>query len=405
MNSRKIRQVINKAKKSQGFLRSDEYINAQLGKFAINQLVFKMGPNCNQRCVHCYGNYGPERKGLPEERIIRKTLEDATKFDIFDQMILTDGEPIRHENREVIRTIAEYSNKLPVSIMSNCAFARTQDNAGKWMDFLKNNGFDPAKKDNELVLSFGEVYDVHINNLHRINVAIKTVFPELAKSNIGDFLAYHYVIKDNWEEGNEKLVEVMGGINHYFGRAKTFKFNLTKDRTREVLVYPEKGNPVKISLIYCRPDGRARKFKVFDEYYPVKDLEINDLAFFPDMFSSLCVDHKGNVAFGDSGACVRNGRIYGNVLNENLWKIVDRIQKDEIYQAFNLGGARFMYYLGQQADPNFKIKGRTRCDPCQRFFVNSKLVRRARENLNKNGIAETYKKYINKLDFRKIGSL
>jgi len=64
---------------------------------------------------------------------------------LFSGFVLTDGEPLRHENKKVMKVFAEHSDKFPLAILSNGIFARTQQNAIDWMNFLKDNGFDLNK--------------------------------------------------------------------------------------------------------------------------------------------------------------------------------------------------------------------------------------------------------------------
>jgi len=115
----------------------------------------------------------------------------------------------------------------------------------------------------------------------------------------------------------------------------------------------------------------------------------------------LWVRYDGNVSFGHSGQCIKEGKFYGNVADDSLGDIKRKIQNDSTYQAFKLGGARFMYHLAQKINPDFKIIGRTRCDVCNAFFRDIKLVSAVREMLNKEGVAESYKEFVNKLNFRK----
>jgi len=400
MKAREIKKTLNEATRTKSFLRSDKYINAQMSKFGLHQIGFQMGPNCNTSCSHCYGDYGPHRKGLLNLKIVKKTLEDAADFP-FSGFVLTDGEPLRHENKKVMKVFAEHSDKFPLAILSNGIFARTQQNAIDWMNFLKDNGFDLNKNTNLLRISFGAMYNVNMNNYFRINNAVKKVFPN---ADVGKHFNYLLVGIEDKDEMN-LLGRVMKGLEFSFGKRRRFRFTESKGVLTSVKIYPEKGSPIKINYLSCHPDGRAKNFSIFDKIVPVKDLEVEDLGFSPDLHEDVWISNKGDVTFGISGACVRKGKFYGNVQDKHLLEIVHEINKDSVYQAFKLGGARFLYSLGQQVDPDFKVRGRMRCDICHDFFSDSKMRYAVGKKLDKEGVVQNYKRFINGLDLRKTAYL
>ena len=148
------------------FLRTDEYIDEMLEKDTLTELVLQMGPNCNLECPHCYGAYGPKRKGFPQLKFVRKALEESVELGI-EGITLTDGEPIRLQTKDVLGLAANFSDRITLTIMTNAKFANTVRNTARWISFLKDEGFELNRDGNLIYVSFGEGYKVHWKNYHR----------------------------------------------------------------------------------------------------------------------------------------------------------------------------------------------------------------------------------------------
>ncbi len=397
MNSREEIRIIKQSVNKTSIQKTKGYIESQLNRDGLKDLTLQMGPNCNLSCFHCYGHYGPNREGLPKEEMVSKLVKEAVDIGL-ERLCLTDGEPFRYENKKIIRLIAKYSKNLPVNIITNGSFAKTRDNAINWLNFLREEGFDLSKKENNLEVSCGIMYKVPHGNYLRIHEALKEVFPHV---DFGNHFRYRAVfIPNELELGLKSVKKIVLGLEMDFYAKKSF---MRKDRKGELsfFVYPKKGSPIKVRFIRCRPVGRAKGLKCFDSSFPVKDLSVKDLGFFPDLSEGLWVGYDGKVSFGHSGQCIKKGKFYGNVNNENLGAIKSRIQGDSLYNAFKLGGARFVYYLAQKINSKFNIVGRTRCDVCNTFFENNNLVDLVRERLDKKGVAKSYIDFIEEVDFRK----
>lgn len=399
MNNRERVRYIKRAQKFRSFLRDERYIEAQITKRSLNNLTIQMGPECIRECGFCYGEYGPKRKGLPRVHIVRKAIKESIEMGL-ERVCLSDGEPLWHRNKTVMGEICRHSSLIPVYIITNGVFARTENNAKKWMEFLRANLFDLCAKGNFIDISCGIKYDVKPNNYLKINMAVKKVYPGcdfgkhmgyrmlVAEKNVGEIFEHVKSIEKNLEAsfGAKKNSRVMGGNRKNFG----FCF------------YPDGGTtPIQLILVKCRPYGRAYNFNIFNEEFREKDLEVNDLGFHPDTREGLWLGHDGKVSFAVSGQCVSIGRFYGNVKTEHLGAISKRISEDDIYRGFALGGAKFMYYLAREVDSDFKVRGRTRCNVCNSFFNNLLLVGEVRNKLLKQGLVETYKRYIKGIDLRK----
>jgi len=202
MNLKERTKIIKQAEKRTTLLRSDDYIEAQLTRDGLKDLTLQMGSNCNLSCFHCYGNYGPRRKGLPKPRIIKKCLEEAVDISL-KRVCLTDGEPFRYQNRKVMGLIAQFSKYLPVNIITNGSFARTKGNTLDWFNFLKDSGFNLAQKGNNLEVSCGIMYDINLNNYFRIHSALTEIFPD---ADFSAHFSYRGVfVPDELEGGYENI--------------------------------------------------------------------------------------------------------------------------------------------------------------------------------------------------------
>lgn len=393
-----IRDNIEKARKYQSHLRSDDYINAQLSSFFLTSVAFQVGPNCNRSCSHCYGSYGPNREGVADSKVVSKALEEIANLSPVFSVVLTDGEPMRYENKEPMGLFAKYSKRMPVRVMTNGVFARTKQNAQGWFEFLKESGFDMNQDGNIFHVSAGLMYKVPFGNYLRINEAIKKVFPKL---DVGKHLDYQFLgnLKDVGE--GDLFNRLEEAIRFEFGSDGSSTIEIEKDGRKSLRVPNNQGSPVKIHYVPCLPKGRIKNDKRFDKDYPEKHLSVDNIGFNPLDFGSLWISNSGEVGFGFSGACAREGRVYGNILDRSFISILSQIQNDSIYKGYKLGGSRFMYYLGQKVNSDFNVTGRICCDVCHSFFENSELVEKARKLLEKEGLIKTYKEYVETLDFRR----
>ena len=423
MDSEQATEIIQRGARMPEVLVSDKYIEAQLGFDRLVNLAIQMGPNCNRECAGCYGFFGPKRKGLPKRQIVEKALAEAEEAKSW-RVNLTDGEPFRHENREVMGVVAKAADKFSLNIMTNAVFARTQKNANNWIEFMKANGWSFGIADTTLQVSFGAMYNVYPFNYYRLNCALRDSFPE---ADYG--LSLHYALVRVGESGEQALTNhVASCIHNSFASGKeprlsygdynkesqsqqavgyslSLQLGTTKNyRSKLRGIKPNWSNkerglkccevnvgtetPVPIILDKCDPDGRAvNSYRdLFDRESPVRNFKLDEILFHPDLAQSLWLGHDGNVAFGQSASCVRRGRIYGNVNDTPLAEIKERINNDPVFRAYELGGARFMVYLAGQEEPGFSMIGRINCGLCQRVFANPERVERIRRRIADNPV-------------------
>lgn len=396
MGNKEAIRKIKEAIKRPSLQRNDDYINSQLQRDSLDFLTLQMGPNCNRKCFHCYGKYGPKRKGLPSQKIVQKALEDAVELEM-SHVVLSDGEPIRYENKKVMKLLAGNSQNLPVSIITNAAFARTTENTINWFRYLKREGLGLEGTKNHIDISTGLMYEINPNNYARINDAIKIVFPE---ADTGKHLRYRLTNVYYSQEEADIGAFLMDSISETFGKRDDPIFERAKESAHFACNVNAK-TPIKIELIHTRPEGRMKNHPAVEKNYPMQKIVPKDTGFHPDLMTGLWIGHDGRVSFGQSGQCVGSGKIYGNIIEESLSQIRDKIKEDPVYQSFQIGGARFIYHLAQEIDPTFVITGRSRCEPCKKVFSRKKFVRKIRKLLHSKGVVAPYKEFVSKIDFRK----
>jgi len=376
------------------FLRTDEYIDEMLEKDTLTELVLQIGPNCNLECPHCYGAYGPKRKGFPQLKFVRKALEESVELGI-EGITLTDGEPIRLQTKDVLGLAANFSDRIPLTIMTNAKFANTVRNTARWISFLKDEGFELNRDGNLIYVSFGEGYKVHWKNYHKLNVALKVIYPD---ANFGKHLRYS-LLYGLGEDETELADNVASSLANVFGLDGEIEFFPESNGKVPTYVIPyKKGEYLFIDCNQCDPQGRATDLNVFDGVFLFGELSVSKMGFLPREAESLYVAHDGRVSYGIAGGCVREERYAGSLETDSLGEIKRRIQSDEIYQAKKIGGTRFLYAVAQDVNPDFRVFGKIGCDVCHSFFSDSDIIEGVRRRLSQDGVAESYKQFIGSFD-------
>jgi len=396
------KKIIKKAIKNRdvGLLRDKQYIRAQLGFDWLGNLSIQMGPNCNKACRHCYGDYGPHRYGLPDPDLVEKAVRESRKAGI-TTFTLTDGEPLRSRNKEVLEKILGNRNpEVPIAILTNGSFANTDPNTIKWMRFLGDNGINFVDENGDIMcVSFGPVYDVHWHNYCRINFGLKEFFPD---ADFGNVLTYR-LMRSGHKDERRSLNQVFTAIASAFcGRDVKLEFGEGRENSRGNNSYflPVKnGTSMEIVLDRCDPMGRARNIKVVREGYPEKKYTLNNLNFRPETIGSIWLKSNGDVSWGYSESCIKKGKIYGNIREASLSDLKERILDDSVYQGFRLGGVRFLYHMARQVG-EFKGRGRIKCDVCHDIFGDPELIQGIRERLGPGGhegllhLVDVYREYL-----------
>ena len=395
MNFKQAVNIIEAAKKKPELLARDAYIEAQTRVDWFTSICFEMGPNCNRRCSGCYGNFGPKRKGLPKVRIIKKALEEAVELDFF-YVGLTDGEALRHENREVVRLFAEYSERLPVGIKTNGVFAKTWDNTLNWLRFLKDNGFNLASQNNSIDVSCGPMYQVSLGNYHRINHGVREVFPGI---DYGKSFGYSFLRIDplETEEDETRLLEkIILLIGDCFSKKSKVPIKIVnKESEKKVKVIVDTITPITINYDVVSANGRAYNLPICKLCLPEKTFNPEDLSFEPESEEILAIRSNGRVGFRGTSHCIRQGHLYGNLQDNSLTEIMREISRDPVYIGWRLGGAKFLYTLARELDSSLTIVGRTKCDVCHYLFSDKKRLGEIREYLGPD-LEGKYKNYINR---------
>jgi hypothetical protein len=388
-----------KVRENPSFLATDEYIDLQLNKNWLMNLAFQMGPNCNGSCYHCYGNYGPNRKGLPSKTLADKVIGDMDEALMLD-VILADGEAFRPENKDVVGAFAKISDRFPLSFITNSRFAGTQENAFKWFNFLKENGWATDRtEEHKLTISTGDMYDVPWVNYANLLFAFRHVYGD-------DFVQKAVVFENYITTDPKKDSPIQQGItNAIFSAFQEMgepQVTFYNDRGAFSVEFKEGTFGFAVFNNKFQPQGRGLRCKSYmDVNYPFKQWEVKDLGFTPDNLGSLVVASSGDVSFGNSLACFRGGRKFGNVLQESLLSIKKKIYADPIYQAFRLGGVRFLSYLSSQVDSSFIPQGRMHCDVCYSIFEDVPRLNKIKDRLS-NNVAESYKQYLSDVGLPRI---
>ncbi|MDP2947828.1 MAG: hypothetical protein Q8N88_06960, partial [Nanoarchaeota archaeon] len=264
-------------------------------------------------------------------------------------------------------------------------------------EFLIKNGFDLSRKNTYISLSMGTMYGIPQENYSRIFRALKEYFPDC---DLGKHLLIDIIYGGDKKSTLDIYYRTLESIRKNLDGIKKVrrKNSCTLFTTK---VYRQNGSPVEISMLSCIPEGRARlNIPAFQNLKIHENLTPHDLEFNPDLNDGLVVRYNGDVGFGLTGKCIRDGKIYGNINGEHLMRIAARIQEDSVYQAFKLGGVRFLSHLSQQVS-NFNIRGIHSCDVCHDIFSDIPLLEKIRKHLSSHEVVPAYREFIDSLDFRK----
>lgn len=377
-------------------MRTNEYIHSILFGPDLNLLAIEMGPNCNLRCFHCSAECGPEREGLPDPRVVDRAIREAIVSNVRG-VCLTDGEPIRDENRDVMAEVAKFSGTIHVNILTNGKFAKTLDDAVDWIEFLKEKGLD-LQESGSLNVSFGKMYPVSYDNYLNLNKALKKVYP---KADYGKFFSYHFIGTGEGIDDGMRNLEVINRIRDVFGRRGSIRYGLNERDDPVVKVYPKKGSPIKIGESSCQPHGRAVNLPMFDDICPIKKLSPDDLYIEHEAGRCIVVTSDAEVYFGLYGGRSNKNNSYGSLKKSHLGDIIDRIRADPLFQAMKLGGVPLLYSISQKIEQGFVVQGRGNWDVARALFDNPSIRSGVRNYLNKNGVVDSYKDFINNIDLRR----
>ena len=371
---------------------TDAYIEAQM-KVApeISSVVLQIGPACNLTCPHCYGDFGQHRTERPSVKMVKNLLQ---RNNYTEDVCLTDGEPFMYENKPVLKYLAKDSKKgRNLHAITNGVWGKTEKSALKWLKFMKKNGWDFSSKRHSLQVSCGITYDVPVSNYHNIAVAMNKTFGK----NLGDRLSFSFLAYYEPEEMGllEEICEAVGTGFSDGGEIESLYFDEDQTILRKINLKIDEALTIPINNDFCAPEGRARKIRYFD--YPEKEIKFEDMPISVRLSPQATVAYNGDVGFGSSQRCMGPARVYGNVNDEMLIQILDRIRKDEIFTAKQLGQVRFLAYLAKEVDPGFKPFGRIDCNVCSAFFEDETLVEAVRQNLKKEGIRTAYRRYVKEI--------
>lgn len=385
------------AAKNPSFIRSNEYIQFRMFRPDLNTLLVEMGPKCNLHCFHCSLNCGPDRKGLPDPKIVKKVMPEICRVGI-TKIALTMGEPLLTENREVLREIGRYSFMMPISIPTNGTFARSLEDAIDWFRFMKKSEYCFQGGYNNIDVSFGKMYPTNPTELCNVLSAAEEVFP---KTDAAEFISFSYIGSWEGKEDVDRINNLIKEIYRTRGCRRSLRIiSENHGRRKNVSVYPKKGKSIKIDCSHCSPKGRAMNLKAFDKHYPIKEIKPEEMCI-PRTAQHVVVFYNGDVSFSNCDGDPERNLPYGNVKKDYLGTILDRMRADCFFQAYKLGGNALLYYAAQQVNPQFKVMGRCAWSVSQAIFRDRKLVDKIREYLTREGIVDTYKEYMEKTDMRK----
>jgi len=390
----KYRKIHQQTIERPSFMRTNEFIQAKLFRSDLTSLTFEMGPNCKQRCFHCGSNCGPERRGLPTPDVAIATLAGAIHTNV-SKVSLTNGEPLREENKSTLEEIGKFANLFPTYVISNGIFAQTRESAVEWLTYLKKVGFDYPRNRGCLNVSFGEMYPTTTEHWRNILTSVQEVFP---RQDPGRIVLFRHVGFFR-EEDRLRVNSLLEVIKETLGKRRSERIDAQRDPgSINIWAYPLKGTPIKVDFNPCGPWGRAADNPLFNESYPVRTLAPKDLSIPFDDARTFAVFYNGDVCFSDCTSDIERNLPYGNTTREPLSVILSKIRSDVFFQAYKLGGDALLYYAAQKKDPRFIVEGRSKWHVRKAIFGNRKLIDKIRDYFSKEGVVDSYKEFMDSVD-------
>lgn len=389
MDITQARQIIENANLMPEIMKSDGFIKARLEVSDLYRLILDMGPNCSLRCEHCYAKCGPDRKGLPDAKIVEKALSSARRLGI-NHLALTNGEPLREVTREVVGTASEYSKYWTSCVITNGLFAETQESATDWIRLMRDKGMDFSEGNRFFRVSFGKFYPVLDKNYLHINRAMKEVFPG---ADFGKFFSYGFVFTNDLKDNRDRINRVIGGLYEVFGNRKPEEMTLL-DGDLFTEIFPDRGAPIEIEFIKIDPVGRAVNLKFVSDKHTIFKINPEDMLIEKTPCHGATISSNGEIFFNGAGG-YGLPMPWGNLKKESLEDIFARARGDLVFKGLKLGGTRFVYSVAQSLRPGFVVSGRCAYDVSRAVFSDKGLVEQVRNHFENNGLIESYKAYIN----------
>jgi hypothetical protein len=402
-----LKSVIRASRNYPEVQRTEGYILAQTTLNPFRELMLEMGPNCNLSCAFCYAGCGPRRRGLPDAERTESVLAQAIRQGSFKKVYLGDGEPLRERNREVMKVVVSKSSRLSVDMTTNGSFASSPENAIKWFEFLAENGYDLGAdikgRRNMIVVSCGMMYAVPISNYANIINGARSVFPKI---DLGRHLVFRFLFTfDRREPGLFNRVRDLictAADAKEIDEAKDFAVT-TRGVEYTVRFKLETQTDLELIGKHAHAQGYAktnpRLLRVHKNQERV--MTLNEFMTAPEIGIITWVGHDGRVAYGGDVHCTQEGNTLGNIDSTSLRTLTSRASRDPVFQAYRLGGVKFLYFLAQQIDPKYQVTGYLRCDVCNDLFGNSRRLGSVRNRLLEEGVTDTYRDYIAQFKFRK----
>jgi organic radical activating enzyme len=340
---------------SRDYLYSEKYLDLMLENIHIDRLTFEVGPYCNLNCAHCYANCTSRAKRKLNVKTIQKASDDIDEQDfkvLFGRVLLTDGEPLLSINRRSLRRVIECFPESSIEINTNGSFARTQDNAKKWFEWLREQGYDIEGQKDSFNVSASGMYPFTPKQHERIARALVTVNPQLkfGKNNF----QYTFVSEPNC--GDEEY-DFYSKLHYMWLEVFGFDPELEKKEAEKVeyankhhYFVPTQRGQFRITRGFISPLGRARK--IIPKETQIKP--IKPMADYVPYAEGVWVGSNGDVALATTKFNFRPGLVFGNVNKESLIEIIKRIVNGQFYKARKLGQSPFLYWTLGQIDSNVR---------------------------------------------------
>lgn len=246
---------------------------------------------CNIKCAHCSANAGPDRvKELGSDEVCR-ALDEAAKLGEIRHVCISGGEPFIY--KDLIKIVQRAGRRFPqVAVLTNCGWATDLDTAKKTLFPLADAGV--------------KCLGVSADDFHQEFLPIQRVRNAIAAAH---YFGVGVVVQSS---GNPKEPITEEELKCFNGRAYHNRSAIYKAGRAEVMSYSE--YPPSFLEWHGCPRG-----ELFPTVVPSGNVYACDLA-------SFRIQDK------------THHMVLGNVHDEPLNEILQKVKADPIFEAFTSGG-------------------------------------------------------------------
>lgn len=271
---------------------------------------------CNLKCMHCPTGTVDIKRGLMNENVLERVLEELKKNKEHIKIVVLyhGGEPLLHKNFfEIIKRVKKINNDFFVKTVSN-GMALKRENSEKLIDSqidLIEFSLDGISSEESQHIRIKSNTDKIIENIKNL-IEIK----KLSKSNKPKIYINTTQFLENNIKDNEKK-EIIDRVNNFFHDMKLNKKKISSEAPTPKWLIDIFGNSV--DQIKCSYAIEWPHMGDVSSNFDIKKIDIPDRDYCDHIYSTVTIRSNGDIV----PCCydLTSKLKMGNILNNNLKEI------------------------------------------------------------------------------------